>query len=112
LGQLSPAPKALPRCASQRSCTQLHASFGGWTGDTSFNTIGASVCGESDNGLGGCGADQCFGGAAAAAARTAGWAQAEQICTAAGGRLCTVAELQAEVRGRPRGGGPFAQLSR
>ena len=75
--------------------------------------IGASVCGESDNGLGGCGVNQCFGGvvkggvdygagvtdAAHETTATGGWSHAERICRDAGARLCTVGQLPIVVDG-------------
>eukprot|EP01052_Picozoa_sp_SAG31_P006724 SAG31_NODE_312_length_17856_cov_14.557827_4_plen_402_part_00 len=102
---LSPAS-----CASRKSCQQLESMYGGWPLETSFNSM-EHVCGESDNGLGGCGINQCFGGvvqggqdlgagaieAVHETTATGGWPHADKICRQAGARLCTVAEIQAEV---------------
>ena len=61
-GQLSTVQRpAIPTCISKYGCSQLKDMYGGWKLETSFNAA-AAVCGESDNGLGGCGKDQCFGG--------------------------------------------------
>ena len=62
VGQLSTVQRpAIPTCISKYGCSQLKDMYGGWKLETSFNAA-AAVCGESDNGLGGCGKDQCFGG--------------------------------------------------
>merc|ERR1711871_1777421 len=103
-----PPPPA--SCASKKSCSQLHSMFGGWVERTSFNTM-TNVCGESDNGLGGCGKNQCFGGIVQGGqdygqgviepphtdTATGGWSHAHKICKDAGARLCTVEELKHEV---------------
>lgn len=103
-----PPPPA--SCASRKSCSQLHQQYGGWVERTAFNTL-PNVCGESDNGLGGCGRNQCFGGIVQGGqdygngviepphtdAATGGWSHAEKICKDAGARLCTVNELKNEV---------------
>ena len=103
-----PPPPAV--CASRKSCAQLHTLYGGWVERTAHNVL-PNVCGESDNGLGGCGRNQCFGGVVAGGAdlgagviepphadtATGGWAHANKICKDAGARLCTVAETKAEV---------------
>eukprot|EP01046_Picozoa_sp_COSAG06_P020491 COSAG06_NODE_1498_length_9264_cov_2.916094_5_plen_1484_part_00 len=105
--QPPPPPAA---CASAKSCSQLHSMYGGWVERTSFNTM-QNVCGESDNGLGGCGKNQCFGGIVQGGqdlgagviepphtdASTGGWSHAHKICQDAGARLCTVEELKNEV---------------
>ena len=53
-----------PSCASRKTCADLKAdSGGGWP--TVHGGIGAedaSVCGESDDGLGPGGSKQCYGG--------------------------------------------------
>ena len=70
-----------------------------------------SITISADNGLGGCGKNQCFGGTVAggvdlgagviepphADAATGGFGHAEKICRQAGARLCTVDELASEV---------------
>jgi hypothetical protein len=63
----------------QRSCQDL-----GWNAQAYGSS---NTCGESDFGLGGC-------------SGLVPWANAEKFCAAAGARLCTVTELQAdEARG-------------
>ena len=56
-GPVQPPPPP-PPCASRKSCAQLHELYGGWTEKTAFSAE-KMVCGESDNGLGGCGKNQC-----------------------------------------------------
>ena len=98
------------------SCAQLAQLYGGWVVQSKFATA-ENVCGESDNGLGGCGANQCFGGTTSGGndfgagviaplhddAATGGFLHANSICTGAGARLCTADELLHEVgRGKYR----------
>ena len=96
----------LPSCASRKTCADLKAdSGGGWP--TVHGGIGAedaSVCGESDDGLGPGGSKQCYGGTnsnandmALGAVASHGWEHANEVCGDAGARLCTVAELLNEV---------------
>lgn len=68
----------LPTCVEPKTCSQL-----GWT------RIVNGVCGESDEGLGLGGADQCF--------TSKSWHAARNKCSKAGARLCTVRELQSGV---------------
>ena len=70
-----------------------------------------SITISADNGLGGCGRNQCFGGTVTggvdlgagviepphADSSTGGWSHAEKICKDVGARLCTVAEMKSEV---------------
>jgi len=99
-----------PSCASRKTCADLKAdSGGGWPtvaagGTASGGLQDASVCGESDDGLGPGGSKQCYGGTnsnandmALGAVASHGWEHANEVCGDAGARLCTVAELLNEV---------------
>ena len=81
-------PQTSPAAVSTKSCSQLCSHFGGgWcSSDPNFFLGSDLTCGESDNGLNG-GADGCF---------QSTWAEADEICSSVGARLCTVAELQAD----------------
>ena len=109
-GRVIQPPPPPPSCASQLSCAQLQQQYGGWVERTNFATV-HNVCGESDNGLGGCGQNQCFGGVTSGGndygagviaathtdTSTGGWLHANSICTSIGARLCTADELIHEV---------------
>jgi len=70
-----PAPTPMPIVASASSCEDL-----GWT---NLAKGSSSVCGESDDGLGGCSGELT-------------WTEATSFCGAVGARLCTAAELSAK----------------
>lgn len=109
-GTVIQPPPPPPSCASKLSCAQLKQQFGGWDVQTNFARQN-NVCGESDNGLGGCGKNQCFGGVTSGGTdfgggvieplhedtSTGGWLHANSICTGIGARLCTADELLNEV---------------
>ena len=69
---LTPAPTSVASC-SESTCSELGWSNGAYFGD-------ASVCGETDLGLGGC-------------SGTLSWGDAKTLCQGAGARLCTADEL-------------------
>ena len=101
-------PARLPAttpAAPALKCSELAALYGGWPLDNGCTpTDDVNICAESDNGLGsfyddGSIANRCLGGqntAQGADEITDGWNHATSICRAAGARLCTVAELQAD----------------
>ncbi|MBM4370906.1 MAG: hypothetical protein FJ098_04585, partial [Deltaproteobacteria bacterium] len=67
---------------SETGCEALAAAHGGDWGNLTMNGSPSGVCGETDNGLGGCSAGVA-------------WETARAKCTAAGARLCTHTELGA-----------------
>ena len=104
-----------PSCASSKSCADLkadscpgekcwpvHNNFHGAGGGSGSGLGDTSVCADSSYGLGPDGTKQCYGGvnsrgANSGHAESHGWEHANQVCTDAGARLCTVAELLNEV---------------
>jgi hypothetical protein len=84
-------------CTSSMTCAQLGARFhGSWARPQDIGRGSSEVCGESDEGLGPGGTTVCMGGSHG----TISWQDAEAACLAAGARLCTVEEIEAdETRG-------------
>ena len=84
----------VPSCASAKTCKELKDAYGGWDLHNPGQRGDATVCGESDNGLGPDGTTQCYGGMNSNAATAStqdnsrgGWENANDICTEAGARV-------------------------
>lgn len=82
----------VPSCASAKTCKELKEAYGGWDLHNPGQRGDATVCGESDNGLGPDGTNQCYGGMNSNAATESdnsrgGWENAHDICTEVGARV-------------------------